>query len=341
MAKRVKGTVRVGLIGAGGISGAHANGFLQHADKIQVVAIADISEENLNGRNAQLGGGCRTFSSWKKMLRTMGEEIDAVDICLPHKLHRPAILDAVNAGKHILCEKPMCMTLKEADEILRAVKKSGITYMSAHNQLFMPAVQEARRMIDAGELGKVFFVRSQDCFHVDRTADQWDWRAKKSTQGGGCLIDTGYHPSYRLLHLAGAPVATVRASFGRFHCGIEGEDTASVTVRFANGAIGEILTSWGFSLPTGSHAIHVVGEKGEVYGGGNELNWKPQGFASAACKRLSGGDTISDEVGHFADCLRNGERPIHGAEEGKEVLELILKATESAKGWEKTAVRRL
>lgn len=341
MAKIVKGIVRVGLIGSGGISSAHANGYLKHADKIRVVALADISESNLEARNKQLGGICATFSDWKAMLKKMGGEIDAVDICLPHHLHGPAILDAVAAGKHVLCEKPMCMSLQEADTIVRAVRKARVTYMSAHNQLFIPAVEEAKRMITSGELGRICWIRSQDCFRAGRSAKGWGWRARKKTQGGGELIDTGYHPSYRLLYLAGSKAVSVQASFGRFWCEIEGEDTASVTVRFANGAVGEIFTSWAFPLPSGSHAVHVIGEKGEIYGSGSELYFRPDGYSAAARKQLRSGESFADEIGHFAQCLQEGRRPLHAAEEGREVLDLILRAAESAKGWEKTAVVRV
>src|SRR5687768_13172269 len=166
MAARVSGPVRVALIGSGGISAAHGKGFLKHADKIKCVALVDVSAENLKKRSDQLaptGTTPRTFADWKTCLKEMGEQVDAVDICLPHHLHAPAILDAAAAGKHILCEKPMCMSLAEADQIGEAVRASGVTYMSAHNQLFMPVVREAKRMIDAGVIGKVMWLRSQDC----------------------------------------------------------------------------------------------------------------------------------------------------------------------------------
>src|SRR6058998_3424532 len=113
--------------------------------------------------------------------------------------------------------------------------------MSAHNQLFMPVVQEAKKMIEGGAIGKVEWLRSQDCFQAGVAGFRGTWRSKTKSQGGGELIDTGYHPSYRLLHLAGSPVATVHGAMGRFALNIDGEDTASVQVRFQNGAIGEIL----------------------------------------------------------------------------------------------------
>jgi predicted dehydrogenase len=275
------------------------------------------------------------------MLREMAGEIDALDICLPHHLHAAAILDAAAAGKHILCEKPMCMNLLEADQIAAAVKRAGVTYMSAHNQLFMPVVQEAKRLIEAGEIGRVFWLRSQDCFRAGGEGTnpfKNSWRANVKTQGGGELIDTGYHPSYRLLYLAGAPAVSISGQMGRFVHAIEGEDTASVQVRFANGAIGELLTSWAFALPHGTHQIHVIGEKGQIFGSENTLYHLPKGASESTKVEFAPVETFTAEIEHFADCLRQGKRPIHGVEEGRAVLELILKASESSDGWQRTAM---
>jgi len=342
MAGRISGVVRVAIIGPGGISGAHCRGYLKHADKVKVVALCDINPEAIRRRRDQLGDqSIAAYDDWKKMLREMGDRIDAVDICLPHHLHAPAILDAAAAGKHILCEKPMCISLAEADAIEKAVRAAGITYMSAHNQLFMPVVQEARRMIQAGELGRVYWLRSQDCFIAGRTRAQWGWRANLQTQGGGELIDTGYHPTYRLLYLANSPVAAVRGNMGRFHAEIDGEDTASVQVRFENGIMGEIFTSWAMNLPWGTHHIHVIGEKGQLFGSNDDLWFLPAGFKEPAHRSFPPVETFEAEIGHFVDCLRNGTRPIHSVEEGRQVLEVILKAAESAHGWQKTAVLKV
>jgi len=337
MAGKAKGKVRVALVGCGGISEAHATGMLAHKDKIEAVALADISEANLRERDEQLGGGLATFADWKKMLKQMGDEIDAVDICLPHHLHKPAIIDAARAGKHILCEKPLCLTLREADVIGRALRKARVTYMSAHNQLFMPCVQEAKRMVTSGALGRVFHVRSQDCFVLKRTRKEFGWRGDLATQGGGELIDTGYHPTYRLLHLAGSPVADVKATFARFSAPIDGEDAAAVQIRFKNGIIGEVLTSWSFSMPAGTHNIHVVGEKGQLYGSGNTLYWRPQGYGQPAVRTFPAVNTFTAEIEHFATCLLTGKRPIHGFQEGRDVLEVIVRAAESARGWKKAS----
>jgi predicted dehydrogenase len=332
--------VKLAIIGCGGISAAHMMSYGRLQEKLEVTALCDVSEANLAGRNKQIGGGAKEFSDWKKMLGELDGGIDAVDICLPHHLHAPAILDAIAAGKHVICEKPMCINLKQADQIVNAVKEKGVVYMSAHNQLFMPAVQEAKRRIDAGEIGKVRWIRSQDCFLAGGGKGNpfaGSWRANAELQGGGELIDTGYHPTYRLLYLAGAPVEAIRGTMGRFQQAIGGEDTASVQVRFANGIIGEILTSWAFSLPYGSYQIHVIGDKGQLFGSGSDLYLLPAGEKEPQKVSMPGGDTFGDQLLHFADCIRTGQRPIHAAEEGRAVLEVILKAAESAEGWQTTA----
>jgi predicted dehydrogenase len=335
MAKKVEGKVRLAIIGAGGISGAHAGGMLKHKDKVDCVALCDVNEENLKKRNEQLGGERPFFKDWRKMLAEAGDTIDAVVICLPHHLHAKAIIDSAAAGKHILCEKPMCMSLKEADAIAAAVEKADVTYMSAHNQLFLPVVQQAKKMIDGGMIGRVRWLRSQDCFLAGLNWFPGTWRASLKTQGGGELIDTGYHPNYRLLYLAGSKVVGIRGSMGRYVQRIEGEDTASVQVRFESGAIGEILTSWAFPNPYGTHQIHVLGDKGQIFGSGNDLYYLPEGFREPAKMTLGGGDTFADQTAHFATCLQTGTRPLHSVEEGRAVLEVILAAAKDAKGWER------
>jgi predicted dehydrogenase len=302
--------------------------------------LCDVSAQNLENRSKQLGGVKAQFNDWNEMYKQAGETIDAVVICLPHALHAPAILDAAKNGKHVLCEKPMCITLAEADQIQAAVKSSGIIYMSAHNQLFLPIVQEAKKMIEAGKIGKLRWLRSQDCFIPggEGTAMKGKWRASLKSQGGGELIDTGYHPSYRLLYLAGAPVAEIHGTMGRFEQQIEGEDTASVQVRFQNGVIGEILTSWAMQFPYGSYEIHAAGDKGEIFGTGSSLYFLPRGFHEPAKMRLREiKSTFVEQMSWFADCVNGVKQPLHGPQEGRDVLELIVRATENAEGWQATA----
>lgn len=325
--------IRVAVIGCGGIAGAHMSAYAKLTDRFRVTALCDIDAEKLNKRTAQLPSPPPHFTDWREMFSQASDSIDAVDICLPHHLHAPAIIDSAKAGKHVLCEKPMCIDVKQADAIAQAVSAAGITYMSAHNQLFMPAVREAKKRIDAGELGRVMVIRSQDCFVANSTRPQWRWRADLHTQGGGELIDTGYHPTYRLLHLAGSSPAAIRATFARFKQDIDGEDTASVQVRFENGTIGEILTSWAFANPFGTHQIHIIGSEGQLYGSENTLYHLPIDAKEPTRQDFEPVETFQAEIEHFGDCLHTGTPPIHGVKEGRAVLDVLLAAAESAEGW--------
>lgn len=336
MSARIEGKIKLAIIGCGGIAHAHANGLNALRDRIECVALCDIASSNIDLLSERLGGVNSRYVCWKQMLAEIGDHIDAVDICLPHDLHAQCILDAVKAGKHIICEKPMCISLKEGAEILKAVDQSGITYMSAHNQLFMPSVQKARELLAEGAIGKLYMIRSQDCFRAGNGEDAFKdaWRADVKRQGGGELIDTGYHPTYRLLYLAGAPVVSVHGMMARFLQHIGGEDSASVQVLFENGIMGEILTSWAFDLPYGVYQIHLLGSEGQIFGSGDELYLLRRGEVTPTKISLPATDCFMAQLEHFADCLNQGKRPIHSAKEGLEVLEVILKAAENAGEWE-------
>src|SRR5699024_7611007 len=151
------------------------------------------------------------------------------------------------AGKHILCEKPLCLTPDETEQVSEAVRKAGVTLMCAHNQLFMPADAKAKEILDAGTLGEVHAVGPSDSFSNDSEPETMGWRANAVTSGGGELIDAGYHPTYLMLHLAGAVPTSAFAMLSTHRLKfMEGEDSAQVLVRFDSGAVGQMVTSWAY-----------------------------------------------------------------------------------------------
>ena len=319
--------IKVGIIGGGGIAGAHLRGYETHADRITVTAIADAVPETVERRVAETGA--QGFADYREMLSTA--DIDAVDICLPHHLHRDAIVAAAEAGKHILCEKPLCLTPEQAVDVQNAVSAAGVTLMCAHNQLFLPAVAAAKEVLDSGRLGRVYEVRTTDCFYNNFDPANMGWRASVATSGGGELIDTGYHPTYLMLHLAGAvPVeamamlSTHRLTFA------EGEDSAQVVVRFANGAIGTLWTSWAYDPPEVTERFSVVAENGTLHSDGTTLHVRYR-TGETEETTYEKQDTFVAEIGHFADSLINNTRPLHTEKEGIEALGMILAGYESAR----------
>lgn len=319
--------VRIGLIGAGGIAGAHVAGYLRNPELVTLAAVADPVTEAAQKRAGDTGAVL--FTGYQEMLES--GLVDAVDICLPHHLHRDAIVAAAQAGIHVLCEKPLCLTPEEAADIVAAVDASGITLMCAHNQLFLPPVAKARELLDAGLIGTVYEVRTTDSFYNDFNPENMGWRANAATSGGGELIDTGYHPTYLMLHLAGAAPTEVTAMLSRHRLEfMEGEDSAQVLVRFNNGVVGSLTTSWAYQPPAGTERFSVVGEKGWLWSDGTVLRYGLRGQDPVTLE-FEPVHEFAAEIAHFADSLLNGTKPIHNEREGIEVLGIILAAYASAR----------
>jgi len=319
--------IKVGLLGGGGIVDGHIRGYRTYSDAIEVTAIADVVDETVRRRAAELGAAA--YTDFRQMI--IEADLDAVDICLPHHLHAEAIVAAAQAGKHILCEKPLCLTVQQADEVQRAVSAAGVTLMCAHNQLFLPAVSTAKQVLDQGILGTVYEVRTTDSFYNDFNPENMGWRATTSTSGGGELMDTGYHPTYLMLHLAGGSPVEATALLSRHRLRfMESEDSAQVLVRFDNGVVGHLVTSWAYDPPPGTERFSVVGERGSLHSDGRALTITLRGSSSQTYD-FEDVDTYVSEIGHFADCLRSGARPLHTEREGIDVLCLILAAYEGAR----------
>jgi predicted dehydrogenase len=319
--------IKVGLIGGGGIATAHIRGYTAHADQIRVVAVADAADATARDRAAELGA--EPYADYRKMI--IEADLDAVDVCLPHHLHADAIVAAAAAGRHVLCEKPLCLTAGEARRVQDAVAAAGITLMCAHNQLFLPAVAKAKALLEAGTIGRVYEVRTTDSFYNDFDPANMGWRASAATSGGGELIDTGYHPTYLMLHLAGgSPVeATALLSTHRLTFS-EGEDSAQVLIRFDNGVVGQLVTSWAYEPAAVTERFSAVGELGALHSDGTSLSYRLRSGASATFS-FPPVDTFVAEIGHFAQSLRDGTRPLHTEKEGVEALGIILAAYEGAR----------
>jgi len=329
--------LRVGLIGCGSIARAHWNGWKAVSNKAELVALVDVLAENRAWFKQHVPKAAE-YDDFNRMFDE--QKLDAVDICLPHYLHHPSILNAIRHKMHWICEKPLCMTLDEAADIDKAMKGTRLTGMSAHNQAFFPALLEAKRLISEGQLGEIYTIISEDCFVMGLPApgalpgseprspiSPGTWRADLNKMGGGELVDTGYHPTYRLLLLAGSEpkhIAAVTGSYRNKH--MQAEDTATVLIGFENGVTGLIRTSWAMPLPAGHYPFHVIGEHGELYGTPHELYWKPVRFEQPAKMTFPAVNTFEAEIVHFVECIEQGKPPLQSYVDGIRVLKVIRKS---------------
>lgn len=307
--------LRVGLAGAGGIAVPHARGWTTYPGRARIAAIADVDPSRTEHLNHEFANGeARIYDSTEALIAD--PDLDVIDICLPHHLHVDAIIAAAKAGKAVLCEKPLCTTLADARRIKETLCQTGTPFMSAHNQLFQPSLIEARRMIAGGVIGQPYLLRSIETFQ-SRSFDPWSangtggakswgWRSDLKQSGGGELLDTGYHSTYRLLSLAGERPVEVTGLMSRFfQRELKTEDTGMVLVRFASGVVGEILTSWALDVVGGRH-FEVSGELGALAGSTFSLHHQLYTWPHPAEKTFQPIATFTAEIGHFIDVVQRG-----------------------------------
>ncbi len=335
------GTLKVGIVGAGGIAGQHGVAWRANAPRGEIVAVADISAPRAQWLAERYGAdGARTYDGIDALLED--PEVEAVDICLPHHLHTSAIVAAARAGKAILCEKPLCTSLEDAAVIGDVLRKTDAVFVMAHNQLFQPSLVEARRLLTIGALGRPYLFRSIELFQnrgavsgesssfLPPGESPWAWRADPTRMGGGEVLDTGWHASYRLLALADSRPVEVTALTDRFLLPGEGsEDTGIVLVRFAGGAVGEILTSWAFAS-VGGWQYEVMGEQGSLAGSGQATFHQVHRWPQPAEYRHDPVHTFTAEVAHFLDVVQRGVPSLAPFETAARVLQLTMAAYRSA-----------
>ncbi|MDQ3692753.1 MAG: Gfo/Idh/MocA family oxidoreductase [Chloroflexota bacterium] len=333
-------TLKVGLIGAGGIAVQHGIGWLANAPRGEIVAVADVSPVRARSFASAYSGGAAVYESIGEIIADPA--VRAVDICLPHHLHTEAILAAAAAGKAILCEKPLCIALEDAARIDAALRDSGVTFVMAHNQLFQPSLIEARRLLATGILGKPYIARSIEAFQnqgasasqaaadIATGESRWAWRSDPARMGGGEVLDTGWHASYRLLALADSRPVNVMAMMDRFLLAdLPSEDTGLLMIRFESGLVGEILTSWAFST-VNDWQFEVMAEYGSIAGNRTRTAHQLHAWDSPAELRNEPAHTFTAEITHFLDVVQLGVPNLAPIETGARVLQLTKAAYQSA-----------
>ena len=251
-------TVRMGLIGLGSIYRAHAEGYRRHA-AAEVVAVCDADEARSSAEAKEWGA--KAFSDYHRLLEV--SDVDAVDIMLPHSLHEPVALAALEAGKHVLVEKPIAPSLAAADRLFEAAERSGKVLALAENTRFVAAYRAIEPLVRGGELGDVQLVRTMICGNeTERLSRPELWKGRRDGTVGGAILDAGAHSFYLLRwmfggfeHVSGRGERRVPVS--------EVEDFGVVTGRLVTGA--DFLTEFSFT------AEIPWNERLEVYGSAGSL----------------------------------------------------------------------
>ena len=152
--------LKVGIVGAGGITRAHLPAYLERPDRVQLNAVCDLVEPLAQELAGKAGiDADAVYLDMEKMLREA--DIEAVDICTTHNAHAPLAIAAAEAGKHVICEKPMAISVQECRDMIAAADKAGVTLMVAQHLRYAPEAQAAKRLLDEGKLGTIEAVRTE------------------------------------------------------------------------------------------------------------------------------------------------------------------------------------
>lgn len=333
--------IGVGIIGSGFVAEIHAQAFRQ-VPGAEIVAVASPTLRNVR-EFSRRHGIPKWFTDYRKLLDL--KDVNVVSLCVPNDLHCRVTVDAAKAGKHVICEKPLCLNLAEADQMIKTCAQCGVKLMYAEELCFAPKYVRAKKLIDEGAVGKVYHIKQSEKHDGPHSA--WFWDVKRS--GGGVALDMGCHAIEFFRWVMGKPRATsVYAEMGTYvHKGkTRGEDNALIIVNFENGATCLAEESWAKKGGMDDRA-EIYGSEGVIYAdllrGSSLITYSEKGYGYAVEKA---GTTkgwsftmfeelwnygFPQEMTHFIECVRTDTTPLETGEDGRAVLEIIFAAYESAR----------
>lgn len=329
-------TIRFGLIGCGRVAPRHAQSLAQ-LPETHLVAVADIKPNR--AENFAQEYGAAMYTDHQALLER--DDLDAVSICVPSGLHAEVTMDALAAGKHVLVEKPIALNLDDADRMIAAAADRGLTLGVVLQNRYNSPMQDVRRLIDAGGLGRLYLGAVCVRWYRPQSYYEDDWHGTWAMDGGA-LMNQSIHHIDALQWFMG-PVASVQAYTATLAHAMEAEDVGVAVLRLANGALatveGSTLT-WPQNL---EGSVAIFGERGSVKVGGTALNritmWKVDGELEQEAEILTSqrvdppsvyGYSHREVIRDFAQALLEGRSPGTPGPEARRSLELVLAIYRSA-----------
>lgn len=362
--------VNVGIIGCGAIvQRAYLPGFSQPDSELSaramrghmhngcedssIVALADVNEK-LAQNLAKEYQVPKVFKDWEELINE--EDIDAVCVATPNYLHAEMTLAALNAGKHVLVEKPMALQLDDLDKMIQASERQKVILMVNHSFRFSPIYEKAKEIIDSGLIGEIYSIRGRFGYAGPEhwTGSPSTWFLDKSMAGGGALFDAGIHAVDLIRYLVGKEVNQVAGLMSTLQKEIDAEDNAICIFSFQDGSLGTIEASW--TTRPGEIITQIYGSEGNMSvdmsegsasiseNGANPIivffappktTYMNMSMPDGSLKIpvfLPDIPTNSKNGGpfrHFINCIKNKSDPISSGTDARKSMEILFAAIKS------------
>ena len=342
--------LRVGVIGVGGISEMHIGGYKANPN-VEIVAFCDINEERLKEKGEK-HGVTHLYTDVNEMVKN--EQLDAVSVCTWNCAHAKCTIAALNAGINVLCEKPMAMNAKEAEDMMAAAEKNGKLLMVGFVRRYGNDMDVLQDFVRSGYFGELYYAKAN---YIRRHGNPGGWFGDKSRSGGGPLIDLGVHVIDFVRYALGnpKPVSVYGVTFSKLGnrpntkkesgyasadqssediCDVE--DMATALIRFDNGAVLNVETSFTLNVESDRGIIELYGEKaGAKIDPELKLFSETNGYMTDVTLRyptaLSFDGLFQKEIDHYVDCLLGKCECRSPAEDGFELMRILDAAYESAR----------
>lgn len=342
--------LNVGVVGAGSISQFHLGPYAKN-NEVQLLSVCDLNEERAKAKAEQYGAK-KVFTDYKEMLAD--PELDAISICTWNNSHAEISIAALDAGKHVLVEKPLCKTVAEAEAVQQAVLRSGKLLQVGFVRRYGDNTALLKKFIDAGDLGEIYYAKAS-CLR--RLGNPGGWFADIERSGGGPLIDLGVHVIDILWYLMGRPkvksvsgntynklgnrahirnLSFYKASdYSADHNTVE--DLANALIRFENGASLMVDVSFTLHAKRDELSVKLYGDKGgaeiepELFITGEKhdtiMNMTPQ-IDHLSFEFES---SFQNEINHFVDACLGRKETLSPVADGLEMMKILCGIYESAK----------
>ena len=335
-------TLKIGVIGTGSISVSHLNAYRDHPH-VELTALCDLNQELLAKRGEEYGVTA-LYTDMHDMLKK--ERLDAVSICTWNSQHAPCTIAALEAGLHVLCEKPMALNTEQAVQMKETAERCGKLLMIGFVRRFGNDCDILKDLIDRGDFGELYHAKAT---YLRRNGNPGGWFGERSRSGGGPLIDLGVHVIDMTRYLMGNPKpvsvygAAFQKLFNRPHiqskpsyvsasrgakdiCDVE--DFVTAMIRYDNGAVVNVDASFSLNIQKDVEKIELFGTKAgaklepalAIY---SEWNGHMTNVTLETPTALSFQGLFENEVNHFIDCIRTGTPCRNPAEDGVQIMRIL------------------